>query len=282
MNKDIKATPAVALGSYDVQPLEIAGAYTIFPNSGSYYEPTMVKIIRDQTGHTMYSSKPERKFAIDPKVSYMVTNMMEDVMRYGTGAGARSRGFNLPAAGKTGTSHDAWFAGFTSELITVVWVGYDDNRDIKTEGAIAALPIWTAFMKRAHTLRPYRKAHGFSMPDGVVSVSVDPLSGKRAAGPCAAEAKMEVFIAGTEPLETCDGSSATQVSSWVDEDDAAPRLAANGTSVGASHTPSGVATKPTSKDNKTVSIPTPDQPAQAPKTEEKRKGIFGRLGDIFR
>jgi len=293
MNNAIRATPAVALGSYDVQPLEIAGSYTIFPNSGNYYEPTVVKIIRDQTGHTIFSSKPTRKFAIDPKVAYMTTNMMEDVMRYGTGAGARSRGFYLPAAGKTGTSHDAWFAGFTSEIITVVWVGYDDNRDIKTEGAKAALPIWTAFMKRAHNLRPYRKAHDFAMPDGVVSVSIDPATGKRAAPACAAEAQAELFIAGTEPLETCDGSAVTQVSSWADADPETPQLAANGrtgpsaplgSASSPSHKPGQVAAK--TKDRlkpktKTVAIETPEPP-QAPAQPEKRKGIFGRLGDIFR
>jgi penicillin-binding protein 1B len=231
---------------------------------------------------------------VDPKAAYIVTNMMEDNMRYGTGAGARSRGFYLPAAGKTGTSHDAWFAGFTSELITVVWVGYDDNRDVKMEGAKAALPIWTAFMKRAHNLRPYHRAHGFSMPDGIVSVSIDPATGKRSAGPCAENAKTELFIAGTEPLEACDGSEPTEVSSWTsDDDDKDHRLVADGspgspanpriTSV--PRVPGAPALKPKQKPapprNKTVTIPTdPNAPAQA--EPPKRKSIFGRLGDIFK
>ena len=81
---------------------------------------------------------------------------MQEVLRSGTGAGVRSRGFSLPAAGKTGTSHDAWFAGFTTKLLCVVWVGLDDYKDIKMEGAKAALPIWTEFMKRAHRHRAYR------------------------------------------------------------------------------------------------------------------------------
>jgi penicillin-binding protein 1B len=280
----------VALGSYDVQPLEIAGSYTIFPNNGAYYEPSAVKIIRDQTGRTIYSSKPERKFAIDPKVSYITLNMMEDAMRYGTGAGARSRGFYLPAAGKTGTSHDAWFAGFTSELITVVWVGYDDNRDVKMEGAKAALPIWTAFMKRAHALRPYRKAHGFAMPDGVVSVNVDPVSGKLAAGPCAATAKPELFIAGTEPFEACDGSSPTQVSSWTDDDAETPPVAVSPTSSAPRTTlsapspiPPPVTAKPRAEQpSRTVSIDTPPPPPAESPEQKKKKGLFGRLADVFK
>jgi penicillin-binding protein 1B len=313
MNTSIRATPAVALGSYDVQPIEIAGSYTIFPNQGSYYEPSVVKIIRDKTGHTIFSSKPTRKYAIDPKVAYIITNMMEDNMRYGTGAGARSRGFYFPAAGKTGTSHDAWFAGFTSEIITVVWVGYDDNRDIKTDGAHTALPIWTAFMKRAHALRPYRKAHDFAMPDGVVSVSIDPATGKRSAPACGEKARTELFIAGTEPLETCDGSAPTTVSSWTDEEKEkdGPQLAVNaapvtGGAVPAVPVPANVpaapdkpsakhvvrSTKPEPKPKKSktksvarVAIDTPEiqTPAATPaQPEEKKKGIFGKLGDIFK
>jgi penicillin-binding protein 1B len=202
----------------------------------------------------------------------------------------------MPAAGKTGTSHDAWFAGFTSELITVVWVGYDDNRDIKTDGAHTALPIWTAFMKRAHALRPYRKAHDFPMPDGVVSVSIDPATGKRATASCGDKAHAELFIAGTEPLETCDGSSPTQVSSWLDDPKDEPQLAVNAVSAVGSAPPAAAkpikpavapeppkaAVKPKAKSN-SVAIATPEvQTPEPPPAEEKRKSIFGRLGDIFK
>jgi membrane peptidoglycan carboxypeptidase len=107
----------------------------------------------------------------------MMVSLMEEVLRSGTGAGVRSRGFTLPAAGKTGTSHDGWFAGFTSKLICVVWVGFDDNKELRLEGAQSALPIWTEFMKRAHQFREYRGVRAFSAPDGVVSVEVDPATG---------------------------------------------------------------------------------------------------------
>jgi penicillin-binding protein 1B len=296
MNKDIRATPSVALGSYDVQPLEIAGAYTIFPNNGTFHEPAVVKVIRDQTGHTIFTAKPAPKYAIDPKAAYIVTNMMEDNMNYGTAAGVRSRGFRLPAAGKTGTDNDAWFAGFTSELITVVWVGYDDYRDIKMEGAKAALPIWTAFMKRAHNLRPYKRAHGFVMPDGIVSVSIDRTTGKRSSPACAADARTELFIAGSEPLETCDGQQPTEVSSWTDEaTEEANKVALAGgapvappvnarpnvTSRPSIPRPTAPSSKPRTKSEpKSVDIPTPE--SNQPEADKPKKGIFGRLGDIFR
>ena len=98
---------------------------------------------------------------LDPRVNYLMVNMLEEVMRTGTAAGVRGLGFTVPAAGKTGTSHDGWFAGFTSELLCVVWVGFDDNRTIDLEGAHSALPIWTELMKRALLLREYRSAKPF-------------------------------------------------------------------------------------------------------------------------
>jgi penicillin-binding protein 1B len=257
----------------------------------------VVKVIRDQTGHTIYDNKPAPKYAIDPKAAYIVTNMMEDNLRYGTGAGVRSRGFYLPAAGKTGTDNDAWFAGFTSELITVVWVGYDDYRDVKMQGSKAALPIWAAFMKRAHNLRPYRRAHGFVMPDGIVSVSIDSVTGKRFSPACAGPARNELFIAGSEPLETCDGEQPTEVSSWTDDEteeankvalaggvpppvSASPGTRPNVTSRPSIARPAPPAASRGKAKPKTVEIPTPEpgQPAQ----EKPKKGLFGRLGDIFR
>ena len=106
-----------------------------------------------------------------------MVSMLEEVMRTGTAAGVRWRGFTVPAAGKTGTSHDGWFAGFTSDLLCIVWVGFDDNRELNIEGAHSALPIWTEFMKRAIKFRQYADAKTFSAPDGVVTVTIDPQSG---------------------------------------------------------------------------------------------------------
>ncbi len=108
-----------------------------------------------------------RRRALDPRVTYLVTSMLEDVINHGTGATVRARGFTAPAAGKTGTSRDGWFAGYTSNLLAIVWVGFDDNRDLGLSGANAPAPIWAEFMKRAVTLPAYRDVQPFEMPEGV-------------------------------------------------------------------------------------------------------------------
>ena len=267
MNMDIRPTPAVALGAYEVKPIEIAGAYTVFANRGLFSQPNWIQMIRDQNGKIIHTYKPVRRQVLDPRIAYLMVNLLEEVTRTGTGAGIRSRGFGLPAAGKTGTSHDGWFAGFTSELICVVWVGYDDNRDIKVEGARSALPIWTEFMKRAHTYRPYRRAKPFQPPDGIVTVDIDPSTGKLAAGGCSGPAKMEVFVAGTQPLETCNGSAATHVASW----DVPP---------GPPEVDPEVPTRRVARRTE-IPIQTPaEPPARAEKP--KRKGLLDRLIGVFR
>jgi penicillin-binding protein 1B len=202
LNENIQPTPSMALGSYEVTPLEMAGAYTIFVNSGSRVKTGYIRSIRDQHSASIFEAQPERKPAIDARVAYLVENMMEEVLRSGTGAGVRGRGFSLPAAGKTGTSHDGWFAGFTSKLICVVWVGFDDNRDINLDGAHSALPIWTEFMKRAHQRAEYRKVHEFAAPSGVVNIRIDAETGELATPDCP-HVRNEVFIEGTQPVEFC-------------------------------------------------------------------------------
>jgi penicillin-binding protein 1B len=132
----------------------------------------------------------------------MVT-MLQEVMRSGTAAGVRSRGFVLPAAGKTGTSHDGWFAGFTSELLCIVWVGFDDYRELNLEGAKSALPIWVEFMKKASQLGAYRSAREFPQPGGIISARICVESGKLAGDPCTGT-RNEMFIIGTEPKQSCN------------------------------------------------------------------------------
>ena len=118
-------------------------------------------------------------------------------MRTGTAAGVRTRGFTLPAAGKTGTSHDGWFAGFTSQLLCVVWVGFDDYRELNLEGAKSALPIWTEFMKRAAHMGAYKNAREFPMPAGIKQATICLDSGKLA-GPQCTNTRNEYFVAGSE------------------------------------------------------------------------------------
>jgi penicillin-binding protein 1B len=217
LNINIKPTPAIALGAYEVTPLEIAGAYTVFTNNGDRVKPTFIKTIRDQHGADIFEETLERKHALDPRVAYLVENMLEEVLRSGTGADVRNRGFTQPGAGKTGTSRDGWFAGFTSKLICVVWVGFDDNRDFKLEGARSALPIWAEFMKTAHKHREYSNVHGFSAPDGIVTADIDPESGQLATANCP-KTRSEVFLAGTQPIETCAlHGGGTQITDWNSE-----------------------------------------------------------------
>src|SRR5437763_16444850 len=129
---------------------------------------------------------------------------MEEVMRSGTAAGVRGRyNFNVPVAGKTGTSdRDGWFAGFTSELLCIVWVGFDDSRDLDLEGAKSAAPIWAEFMKRALAYREYRDTKPFRAPTGIVSIDVDSVTGMPATSACPST-HPEVYIAGTEPVGFC-------------------------------------------------------------------------------
>lgn len=203
LNDSIKPTPSVALGAYEVTPLEIAGAYTMFANQGLLVRPTTVAMVRARDGTVLYQHEPDARPALDSRVAYLMVNLMQEVLRSGTGSAVSSWGFSLPAAGKTGTSRDGWFAGFTSELLCVVWVGFDDNRDLHLEGARSALPIWSDFMKQASQLRPYRSAHDFRRPRGVVSVEICADTGQLAGANCPT-VHPEVFIAGTEPTVECE------------------------------------------------------------------------------
>jgi penicillin-binding protein 1B len=199
----VRATPAIALGAYDATPLEMAGAYTVFGNQGMHLAPIMVKSVRDARGKPLENYKPDSKAVLDPRVAYVLTTMMEAVINNGTGATVRARGFAAPAAGKTGTSHDAWFAGYTTNLLCIVWVGNDDYTDLKLSGSSTAAPIWAEFMKRAVKLPQYADMRGFPAPSGVVEVTLDKVTNRLATASCP-QTYTVAFIAGTEPKETCD------------------------------------------------------------------------------
>ena len=199
----VRATPAIALGAYDATPLEMAGAYTVFANSGTHLSPIMVKSVRDSRGKALEDYHTDGKSVLDPRVAYVLTTMMEGVVNNGTGYPVRARGFQAPAAGKTGTSHDAWFAGYTTNLLCIVWVGNDDYTDLKLSGGSTAAPIWAEFMKRAVKLPQYADARNFPAPSGVVEVTLDKLTNRLATSTCPQDYTV-AFIAGTEPKETCD------------------------------------------------------------------------------
>jgi penicillin-binding protein 1B len=161
--------PSIALGAFEVTPLELTGAYTIFANDGIREEPYAVSEVVASDGQVLKAYGPRAKAVIRPELAFLMTYLMEGVIDNGTGAAVRARGFTLPAAGKTGTSRDGWFAGYTKDLLAIAWAGYDDNRDINLEGARSALPIWTEFMLRASRIYPPRniEAMSFTPPAGI-------------------------------------------------------------------------------------------------------------------
>ncbi|HUK30678.1 MAG TPA: PBP1A family penicillin-binding protein [Candidatus Acidoferrum sp.] len=203
----IQATPAVALGAYDMTPMQIAAGYTAFANGGVRAEPLYLQKVVSADGAVLEHNEPHTHPVLDPRVNYIVTNVLQDVINRGTGAPVRARGFTAPAAGKTGTSRDGWFAGYTSNLLCVVWVGFDDNRDLGEQGGLTAGPIWAEFMKRAIALPAYEDVHDFSTPDGIARVDIDPETLLLATAQCPVS-REEVFIAGTQPTQTCDKRSA--------------------------------------------------------------------------
>jgi penicillin-binding protein 1B len=198
-----KAYPSIALGVFEATPYEIATAYTIFPNMGTMRP--LKHILSITSGGATVTRKPKegaREIA-RPDTTYLVTNMMRSVLNEGTAAGARSAGFTLDAAGKTGTTNDlrdAWFAGFTPDLLTVVWVGFDDNQPVGLSGAQAALPIWTEFMMRALA---GRTSDPFTVPDGIVFADIDADTGKVGLPTCP-HVMREAFLPGTEPTQYCE------------------------------------------------------------------------------
>jgi penicillin-binding protein 1B len=202
MNDNIEPTPAVAVGAYQVTPFEIARAYTIFANGGDLVQPAFIDEMRNSDGEAVFRRGLRTRRVLDPRVAFLMVDMLQEVMRSGTAAGVRARGFRLPAAGKTGTSHDGWFAGFTSNLLCVVWVGFDDYTDLGLEGARSALPIWTEFMSEAARYKEYGDAKPFQPPQGVTQASFDPMTGQLAGPGCGGEMS-SYFIDGTQPSMPC-------------------------------------------------------------------------------
>jgi penicillin-binding protein 1B len=193
--------PAIALGVFEATPFEIATAYTLFPNGGTIRPLTTISRLVSKGKDLALQTEKTRTVA-RPDTTFLVTNMMRSVINEGTGAGARAAGFALDAAGKSGTTNDlrdAWFVGFTPELLTVVWVGMDDNQPVGLSGTQAALPIWTTFMTRA--LAGHANLT-FNPPEGITFVDIDRDTGKVAAPGCPRVFK-EAFLAGTEPADVC-------------------------------------------------------------------------------
>jgi penicillin-binding protein 1A len=203
---DAKLQPdlAIALGSYEVTPIELATGYTTFAGGGQYEPPTVITRIRSADGQEVkLPGKRAGARAMSEAEAYVVTSLMTSVVDHGTATGAKV--LQRPVAGKTGTSNaakDTWFAGYTTDVVTVAWVGYDDGRPLGPGefGGRTALPAWVSFMKEATKGKPKGE---FPRPPGIVAVQIDPKTGK-VAFPGQADAIEEVFLAGTEPSEVAN------------------------------------------------------------------------------
>jgi penicillin-binding protein 1B len=200
---NIKPYPSLALGAFEASPWQMAEAYTVFANQGLKTDLSMIKSVNDSKGDALQKNKIESNRILHPQTAFLITDMLESAMLYGTAASSQRSGFTRPAAGKTGTTddyRDAWFAGYTPQLLCIVWVGYDDNTSIDMNGAQAALPIWLDFMKKAMARYP---EENFQVPDGIVLRRIDPTNGQLATDGCPVTIN-EIFIKGTEPQEYCD------------------------------------------------------------------------------
>ncbi|MGE5199281.1 MAG: PBP1A family penicillin-binding protein, partial [Rhodospirillaceae bacterium] len=197
-----KPYPSIALGVFEATPLEVATAYTIFPNGGEMRPLRTIVRLESAGAELPLKAAPPTPIA-RPDTTFLVTSMLRSVINEGTAASARGMGFSHDAAGKTGTTNDlrdAWFVGFTPDLLTAVWVGFDDNQPVGLSGSQAALPIWTHFMMAALAGRPDTR---FAPPPDIVTVTIDRDTGKLAQPGCPRIIN-EVFIAGTEPTEACE------------------------------------------------------------------------------
>jgi penicillin-binding protein 1B len=250
----VKATPAMALGSYDASPIDMAGAYTSFSNGGIRLSPILLRSVRTSKGDVISNYNTDQRQVLDPRIAYVMTNMMEGVINNGLGYTAvRLRGFTPPAAGKTGSSHDGWFAGYTSNLLCIVWVGYDDYSDLRLSGAQTAAPIWAEFMKKAAALPQYSDMKPFSQPTGVVDVQLDKAT-NRLATPNCTDDYTSAFVEGTEPRDTCESQQGIK----------------------------GFLTKMFGGESKPVMPAQPGQDPNANADGKKKKGFFGKIAGIFK
>ncbi|RXZ83335.1 penicillin-binding protein [Paenibacillaceae bacterium] len=205
IDSEMKPVPSLALGSFPVSPYEMASAFGALANEGKRVEPTAILRIETNRGQVLYEAKPATVQAVDAANAYVLTNLLESVFEAG-GTGHRvSALIKRPVAGKTGTtSSDAWLVGYTPELSTAVWVGYDKGRTIVSAEAHRAAPIFAAFTEKALETVPPKI---FPIPENVVSVYINPATGLLASDACP-DKRLESFAAGTEPTVTCSGDTA--------------------------------------------------------------------------
>ncbi|PYS24469.1 MAG: hypothetical protein DMF72_05220 [Acidobacteria bacterium] len=191
------AYPAMALGTAEATPLQVASAYTAFAANGTRTTPIAITRVTTGNGMTIAQPTAQKNEVLRPEIAYVMTSFMKDVVNRGTAAPIRARGFKFNVAGKTGTSRDGWFAGYTPDLVCVVWVGFDDGSQLGLTGAASALPIWGDFMSAALTTHP-EWTGDWTMPEGIQQIDIDPATGDIAKTDSLTK-RPEFFINGTSP-----------------------------------------------------------------------------------
>ena len=251
---NVKPTPSAAIGTYSATPIDMAGAYTVFANNGVHLKPWILSSVRSPNGDIVADFAPEAKQILDPRVAYLTQSLMEGVVARGTASAVRRHGFLAPAAGKTGTSHDAWFAGYSSNLLCIIWVGNDDYTDVKLQGADAAAPIWAEFMNRAIRLPQYSDMKGFTAPEGVEVLRINKPTNMPIDESCSSDSFPAAFLIGTTPQGTCSRMG-------EDTQSLGGRLLGNGTSN--PNEPNGIAV-PLSPSPNNTAVPRSPNSASVP------------------
>ena len=291
---DVPSVPSLALGSGEVTLQAMTAAYAAFANQGEVPKPITIRRVEDRDGRVLFAAEESSTSAISPTTAFLMTTMLSDVINAGTGARARSVGFKLPAAGKTGTTNDfkdAWFIGFTPSLIAGVWVGFDQPHTILRNGFAGdiAVPMWASFMK---TATEGDKPQYFKAPSGVTTASVCRLSGKLANDGCQdvevvddrggltrrSMVYTEYFAKDTVPDQVCDLHSrrnffGTVASIFRSEGEGAAPARIEDTGL----PPSGPAAASTTGQASVV-----DPASAIPEEPKKKRGFWSRLFGIGR
>jgi len=189
--------PSMALGAFEATPFEIAEAYSTFANDGISVTPFGIKSVT--SGDVISRITATKTGVLRPSAAYVITETLSDVVNRGTATRVRGMGYRGPAAGKTGSSRDAWFAGYTPKMLVVAWVGFDDHHNLEMTGDAGAVPIWTDFVKRALALRPDLNAEKFTPPTGVEQIEIDPQTGMLANENCPSRKSVMMNIAKLPP-----------------------------------------------------------------------------------
>jgi penicillin-binding protein 1A len=203
----VPAFPSIHIGSADVIPLEMIAAYTAFANLGTRTVPNGILRVEDRSGKIVWQPPIRTAAVMDTLHAWLMTDVLRDVIRHGTAVGQVGSRINFPAGGKTGTTNDGndvWFIGFTPEMVTGLWIGFDQPQKIKAnaQGGVLAAPAWTAMMREVYERRTIPTA--WARPPGLTALDVDKTTGYKATPVCPKDVHyIESFIPGTEPAAFC-------------------------------------------------------------------------------